>query len=618
MRRYLTYARDRSHDQYYYARVADIVTGHVRVPEVHLGNLVIARRHVHALTLQDFFQNHISIESDNNLLGAFGSVGTFRQGSVQKLRELLRSGAFRTAVETAANRVVRGHAQEIAVWLDTLPNHIEAAIAGVLDNTELLTELINHGVLPRYAFPVDLVALWIEKPTRYNRGEEVQRDLSIALSEYAPGSEVIIDGKIHESAGLYTRYKENPGYEPTFWFYECPDCHNLQVVKGTTKPDLTACKVCRRAITGGPGKGETAIPAIEPEGFRTDWGSKPKKYRGGGREQTGFAGSAQLHAGDTASHGKQLRDGRLWVHYRNGDLYMSNRGKDEEPGFWICPRCGRGLDKKNQKHTVPEYGHQQCLGHPEQRSVLLHHFQSDVALVTVQLPETLDASPQKPRGRAAWLSLGHALVRAAAAHLQINVDELAVGMRPWRDPLGRLQGEIYLYDTLPNGAGYAEEVSRDIEIILEKARELCQGCIGHCETSCYSCLLDYGNQRHHALLDRFLALDLINYALDGTMPTLTQAQQLRAVQHLAHFVRQGELDVDTMYDGTPIPGVLRRPSGNPIGLWPLHTLMQAPDATATQVSIDTGVEPYWPREFDLVRRPYWVRETIAQGDRDSL
>ncbi len=32
----LTYARDRSHDQYYYSRVAEIVTGAVRVPEIHL------------------------------------------------------------------------------------------------------------------------------------------------------------------------------------------------------------------------------------------------------------------------------------------------------------------------------------------------------------------------------------------------------------------------------------------------------------------------------------------------------------------------------------------------------------------------------------------------------
>jgi len=233
-------------------------------------------------------------------------------------------------------------------------------------------------------------------------------------------------------------------------------------------------------------------------------------------------------------------------------------------------------------------------------------------------PEALDASPQQPRGRAAWLSLGYALVRAAAAHLQINAEELAVGMRPRPDALGRVQGEVFLYDTLPNGAGYAEEVSHNIEVILRKARDLCRDCIGACETACYSCLFDYGNQRHHTLLDRFLAIDLISYALDGTMPTLSEHRQLRAVRHLEHFVREGELAIDETVEGTRVPGVLSRSSGNPIGIWPLHTLTQAPIATATDVAIDTGLEPYWPREFDLVRRPYWVWETIAKGDRGGL
>src|SRR5690606_22578322 len=42
----ITFSRHRSHDQYYYQRVADIVTGAVRIPTLHLGNRVIAQRHV--------------------------------------------------------------------------------------------------------------------------------------------------------------------------------------------------------------------------------------------------------------------------------------------------------------------------------------------------------------------------------------------------------------------------------------------------------------------------------------------------------------------------------------------------------------------------------------------
>ena len=50
-------------------------------------------------------------------------------------------------------------------------------LRGVGDDEDLLSALITKGILPRYACPVDLVALWTREPNRLNRGDEVQRDL---------------------------------------------------------------------------------------------------------------------------------------------------------------------------------------------------------------------------------------------------------------------------------------------------------------------------------------------------------------------------------------------------------------------------------------------------------
>jgi hypothetical protein len=116
----------------------------------------------------------------------------------------------------------------------------------------------------------------------------------------------------------------------------------------------------------------------------------------------------------------------------------------------------------------------------------------------VNLPDGLRANPAEPRGRAAWLSITAAIIRAAASHLQINSTELAAGIRPWIDFSGRLQAEMFVYETLPNGASYASEVADDVEIILERARNLARSCPGECESACYGCLLDYGNQRQTA------------------------------------------------------------------------------------------------------------------------
>ena len=625
----LTYARDRSHDQYYYSRVAEIVTGDVRVPEVHLDNPVIARRHIHALILQRFFFDQVQVDGDNNLLATFGLVGSFRGGEpsvLEQLHGLLTGGEFRNVIEESAGRIIPNRTDELAQWLDGLPGQIEQTLESVRDEEDLLEVLIRQGILPRYAFPVDLVALWKEEPTPYNRGEEVQRDLQIALSEYAPDGEVVIDGQVYTSTGLYTPFADNPSYEADSWFYECPDCRYIQIAEqADARPNWMACPICRRPVNASQWR--RPAPAIRPRGFRTDWTAEPRKHRGESRERVGFATTAQLHAGDTArNEGEQRCSGRLWIHHRAGELYVVNRGNpgpNEEPGFWICSRCGRSLNSARENHTVPEHmgpGRlRRCRGQATQKSVLLHGFRSDVALIAVELPATLSANPIYPRGRAAWLSFGNALLRAAATHLQIDTSELAVGMRPWQHPDGRLMGEVFLYDTLPNGAGYADEVVRDIDRILEVAHDICAGCRNtHCETACYRCLLDYGNQRYHVLLNRYIAVDLLNFVREGREPELSQERQERALGHLEHFALPGyDLAPAVVHDfgqGRQIARVLTTPEGSRISLWPIHTLRLPPEESVATTAREMGTIPAYISEFDLTVRPFWVWNQILGGD----
>ena len=613
----LTYAKDRSHDQYYYSRVAEIVTGPVRIPGVHLDNPVIARRHVNSLVLQRYFAGRAGPDGETNLLGAFGSVGSFVRGGdsgLDRLGRLLEGGGFREEALSSARRVLTGGVDEANRWLDELPAVLAEALDKVRDEEDLLSALITRGVLPRYAFPVDLVALWTQRPSRYSRGEEVQRDSRIAISEYAPDAEIVIDGWKHRSAGLYTPYEKSPAYEPDAWFYECPDCHYVQVAdRSAEKPGWSECPACSAPLTGEARR--TPLPAVKPQGFRTDWAKQRVKYRGGARERSGYTSPAQLRAGETADRGELRLDGRLWVHHRTGDLYAVNLGPPGEmPGFWICPRCGRNLDRQTREHKSLDF-RGDCGGRPQHRSVLLHGFQSDVALLAVNLPGNLTADPRRPQGRGAWLSLGAALVRAAAAHLQISASELAVGERPWVQPGGRLLGEIFLYDTLPNGAGYAEEVADEIEDILRRARELCVVCPGRCETACYHCLLDYGNQKQHGLLDRHLAKEILDFLLDGVEPELPRARQLKALQRLRNFASEDALKLNVEGHLGP-PGVLTLPGGRTYELRPTHSLCGPPQLATTPTASSLAPPCLFPSEFDLVRRPFWVWGQILEGRTD--
>ena len=81
----------------------------------------------------------------------------------------------------------------------------------------LLRELSTNGFLPGYGFPTHIVTfdnMTISQfkrerkeekgreDNRYQRRELPSRDRVTALREYAPGSEVVIDGLVYRSAGI--------------------------------------------------------------------------------------------------------------------------------------------------------------------------------------------------------------------------------------------------------------------------------------------------------------------------------------------------------------------------------------------------------------------------------
>ena len=70
---------------------------------------------------------------------------------------------------------------------------------------DLIDFLVRGNILPKYGFPVDSVELTQNIAADNFKSLNLNRDLSIAIAEYAPSSEVVADG------GLYTsRYIRKP------------------------------------------------------------------------------------------------------------------------------------------------------------------------------------------------------------------------------------------------------------------------------------------------------------------------------------------------------------------------------------------------------------------------
>ena len=137
------------------------------------------------------------------------------------------------------------------------------------------------------------------------------------------------------------------------------------------------------------------------------------------------------------------------------------------------------------------------------------------------------ADPQTARGRAALYSLAFMLRRAAAVYLDIQDYELKAGIRSFEDPgIGTVFGQVFLCDTLENGAGYATHlgtptVMRELlEMIANPTvrkfhdRLVEPAHADICATSCPDCLRSYSNLAYHNILDWRLAIDMARLALN--------------------------------------------------------------------------------------------------------
>jgi DEAD/DEAH box helicase domain-containing protein len=89
---------------------------------------------------------------------------------------------------------------------------------------------------------------------------------------------------------------------------------------------------------------------------------------------------------------------------------------------------------------------------------------TDVLVLGIQTwPVGVSAVPLRVEGRASLYSLGFLLRRAAAVRLDIHERELKVGLRVTQDPNGQVVGQIFISDSLENGAGYSSHLGTPAE-----------------------------------------------------------------------------------------------------------------------------------------------------------
>lgn len=570
-----------SHDEHYFSNPDQMIRGPVDDPVLTLDNRDIARRHVTAYLLQRYHQTRLpAINPDDQpqLFAVLGTVDAFKStGAALTRRDLedwLRSNEDTLRQEVAhwlPSEIATADRQSllvqlIAETLGPIDDAIEydASVAPTvgapsdrsdgedgggpeIDDEEgeetstrspasenLLDRLLYRGVLPRYAFPTDVAAFHVFDANQASSYRPAflftpSQGLPVALSQYAPGKEVWIGGKLWTSGAIYSPMKNDRfnAWVGRRLYYECRLCHYARTVSlgSAERGDSKDCEACGGVDTFGP-----ARYWLRPPGFAHPVG-RPEGTSPDDQPARSYATRAKLTMPTPPDESRWATlNEQIRVHTTRQHLLVTNRGPREE-GYSYCTKCGlieptslpQGTVGAAHKKPYPDRKDANCAGGGATKGIVLGtDFISDVLLVSFSVTFPMTLRPGLLATDVALRTVCEALTKAACALLELEVNELQAEYRPALTPAGRdgLEAEVYVYDTLPGGAGFSQRVGRLGLTVFEDALRILEECPDGCDRSCYRCLRSYKNKFEHDLLDRYLGASLLRFALHGTIPAL--------------------------------------------------------------------------------------------------
>ena len=364
-------------------------------------------------------------------------------------------------------------------------------------NLRIINFLSKHGVIPTYSFPVDSIDLEVTTGGFNTKSSvELSRDARLGITEYAPGAEVIANGRLWTSYAIAQHPKE---FMPPFKYKICPSCQHIEAREDDSLIPQN-CQSCNTPFTGA------ARTFIEPKGFITSASEPHGREPRSRRELPPPALETQLigNAPDQLFQGTNLtRVEWALQNSHDGRMVVINRGQGQ--GFVKC-QCGyahpaTNRHKQVQPHENP-YTRQNCNVTPSRwRFDLAHTFHTDVLQIrcdlkisTPNLETTNPSTEEIELAREGVARSATEAIRLAACEL-MDVPEMEISATfRW---LAGAAAEIILYDNVPGGAGYCSRIKEiSASDLFNHAANKILDCADHCSSSCSRCLRSYSNQAH--------------------------------------------------------------------------------------------------------------------------
>lgn len=526
----------RSHDDYYFSNLEAITGDLPPQPRLDSNSEEIFERVLLAEIFDQTFKSGTTLgisDRGRSIHGQYGPVETWRE-DVSRRVQLVKAIQARRRDWLAVARFIangtplEGKTERITEGLlESLPSILGSVIENATSD-QLSEALSVQGYLPMYGFPSNNAQIFLEN-AHGKRGERaITRDALVALSEFAPGAEVVRDKQIHTSVGVVSMMRMSNGTwrslgDPLRNYRRVMSCESCGLVQRIDVSDPEnypgQCPVC-----GQDEVGFRVFDSAIAAGYRTSYVGKDYEYTG---ESAAWASvprielqPAQLEKSVMQATAQFAKGNSIALNNNNGDGFsfkevcLSNGNRPEGAGLVA-------LDLVEDRDL--EWGK---FSRPSSNNVTGAEVALRVEKFTASLviKPNLDSSvqaldPLQPSIRGAFYSLGFLLRQVAHDLLDVGYEELEIDVVTDVED-GVLTSSLVIADTLENGSGYAKLLYEDLEELVGKARDYLSKIDLHhggiaCDASCYQCLNDYSNSRMHDLLDWRLSSDLLDIIEHG-------------------------------------------------------------------------------------------------------
>lgn len=525
----VTFASGGTHDSHYFRNPDEMISGSPRSPWIDRDNEKIWQRHYNMLALNSF----MAISTDMRSFDSIADIGiiSFCERHGEAFVEHAKTLSFPTL------KTIYDFKKEICAKV--LPEEKRGEYINNDAETSAFDVFYRFGFIPSYSFPKNVVNFYVEKDSERGKSapKEIQyapeRDLSIALSEYAPGRFVTIDKKIYKSGGIYA----NPhpkGYErnqAAFYFEN-----------GDYRKNIIVCRECNwfgnKTDETDNGHCPYCGAEVDPKVMLRPWGFAP--VRG---DSVKHEDEDEQYTYTAAPFYSYVPEETNMVDYPNSNIrYASlpdrqvltvNMGQQRH-GFNVCKVCGGAKvaepnDNNPTGFSQPYHDTTVCRheGTVETNLFLGYEFITDMFMIDIKYDTSELVGFKDPKERAvlkaAATTLHEAIRKGVSLELDIDYNEISGGWRFRNCEHGISHIELFFYDNLSSGAGYSSLIHTVLDKALQRANSILSNC--ECSKTCKNCLDNFWNQRNHLMFDRQLGLQLLNYAVNKAMPTGYDARE---------------------------------------------------------------------------------------------